>query len=390
MASSRKRNNSYQIRVSDGCDVNGKSIYRTKSWTPEKGMTEKQIQKELKRQEVLFEEECRSGQIAHSTIKFQEFAEQWFEEHAALTLKTLTIRNYKLASKRIYKAIGHLRIDKITPKHIQKFILDHHAEDSKDKLAPKTIKNHVSFASTVFEYAVKMQVIRDNPCKRVSLPTVQQAEKDVYTLEEAQQMLDLLGQEDEKNLKYVVFFTMALFTGFRRGELLGLEWKDIDFQYGTITVRRTSNWTKEKGTYTDTPKTKTSYRTLKLPDEIIRLLIRYQAWQNKYKGELGDKWIENDRLFTTWNGNPMSTNTPHRFYEDFCKRTGMRYCDIHSMRHLNASMLIFSGIDVKTVQAALGHSLPSTTLNIYSHYFQTTQARAMEAITNCVDFKVVS
>ena len=122
MAAIRKRGNSYQIRVSCGYNTSGEQVTRTKTWTPEKDMTPKQIKKELNRQAMLFEEECNSG-CQTVTMKFQSFAESWFKEYAEIKLKTQTIRNYHNCEKKVYKAIGHLRMDKITTRNIQMFIV---------------------------------------------------------------------------------------------------------------------------------------------------------------------------------------------------------------------------------------------------------------------------
>ncbi len=117
MATIRKRGNSYQIRVSCGYDTSGNQVEQSMTWKPDKNMTEKQIQKELNRQAVMFEEACMKGQIV-SPIKFEDFARQWFTEYAELKLKAQTIRGYHYLEPRIYKAIGHMRMDKITPRHI--------------------------------------------------------------------------------------------------------------------------------------------------------------------------------------------------------------------------------------------------------------------------------
>ncbi len=119
MATIRKRGNSYQIRVSCGYDTSGNHVEQSMTWKPDKNMTEKQIQKELNRQSVMFEQACASGQVA-TTMKFQDFAEQWFKEYAEFKLKTQTIRCYRWASKRTYKEIGHLRMNKITTRTIQR------------------------------------------------------------------------------------------------------------------------------------------------------------------------------------------------------------------------------------------------------------------------------
>lgn len=387
MATIRKRGNSYQIRVSCGYDTNGNQVERSMTWKPEPKMTEKQIQKELNRQAVMFEEACSKGQV-NTAMKFQDFAENWFKEYAEIKLKAQTIRCYRYFTDRVYKAIGHMRMDKITTRTIQHFITQlidtKKCDNSGNNLSPKTIKNYISFVSSVFDFAVKQQLVSSNPCRNVSLPTLIQKERRVYTMEEIQQILELLENEKDEYYQFVMFFQIAIFTGLRKGEILGLEWKDFDFESCLMDVRRNSLWTKEKGIYTDTPKTKGSIRMLKIPSELAVQLLEYKAYQDNYKASLGNKWIENDRLFTKADGSPMSVRAPRRFLENFCKKYNLRYCNIHSFRHFNASVMIMNGVDVKTVQACLGHNDANTTLNIYAHSFQEAQARAMSSVADCI------
>ena len=382
------RNDTYKITVSCGYDTTGKQIRRHMTWKPAPNMTKKQIEKELQRQAVLFEEQCQ-GLAASANIKFETFAEQWFEEYANVKLKERTKQRYKSLCPRTYAAIGHLRLDKITTRQIQAF-MNNLGENGINQrtgggLSPKTIRHYHSFISTVLDYAIHMGMLNNNPCRRVILPPMEQVERDCYTLEEAQQFLDLLQNEP---VKWLAFFTLAIYGGFRRGEILGLEWKDIDFKTGLIHICRTSLYTKEKGTYTDTPKTKGSVRTIKLPLCVMDVLKRHRAEQNMERLRMGDQWHNHDRLFTQLNGEPLGASAPYAWLQKFCKRTGMRFVGIHSFRHLNASLLINSGVDVRTVSASLGHSNTSTTLNIYAHTFAEAQANASEAVANALDFKV--
>lgn len=103
----------------------------------------------------------------------------------------------------------------------------------------------------------------------------------------------------------------------------------------------------------------------------------------------GDQWIDTDRLFVSWNGKPINPNTPYSWLDRFCKRTRIRRAKsaIHSFRHLNASLLITNGVDVKTVSNALGHSQVSTTTNIYAHTIAKVQAEASEAIAKALPLK---
>lgn len=387
MATIRKRGNSYQIRVSCGYDTSGNQVVQTMTWKPADGMNKKQIEKELQKQAILFEDKCMKGQVT-ANIKFQDFAEQWFEEYSKLNLRNTSYERMKQLTVRVYPAIGHLRLDKITSRHIQQFINDLALNGKSLKngrpLSRKTAVHHLSFISDVFSYAVKMEMFTDNPCKRVTVPKGEKKEKDIYTLEEVAQLFQLL---ETAPLKYRTFFTLAIYSGFRRGEMLGLEWKDIDWKHNVISVRRTSNYTASKGIYTDTTKTKKSQRSLKFPQSVIDLLREYKAEQDEEREKLDTKWQDYDRLFVKWDGRPMNNNTPYFWLKEFCEENNFRFCDIHSLRHFYASALINEGVDAATVSGALGHSTITTTTSIYCHVFNQAQARAGDAIASVLDFK---
>lgn len=386
MASIRKKNNSYEIRVSCGYDINGKQKFQQMTWKPEAGMTTKQIEKEVNRQAVLFEEKCLKGQVT-ANIKFEEFAEQWFEEYAKLNLRSTSYERMRKLTPRVYPALGHLRLDKITGRHIQQFINDLILNGKNmrtgEPLSRKTVVHHLSLISDVLSYAVKMDVLNDNPCRKVTIPKGEKKEKNIYTLEELEQLLTLL---ETAPLKYRLFFTLLLYTGFRRGEMMGLEWKDIDFENNVISVRRTSNYTKERGIYTDTTKTKSSQRSRKYPQLVFDLLKSYKTEQDEERLKFGNKWIESDRIFVQADGRAMNNNSPYLWLHRFCEKNNMRFCDIHSFRHAHASILIQSGVDVATVSADLGHTNSGTTLGIYTHEFQEAQARTSDIIANALDF----
>ena len=387
MATIRKRGNSYQIRVSCGYDTSGNQVVQTMTWKPADGMNKKQIEKELQKQAILFEDKCMEGQVT-ANIKFQDSAEQWFEEYAKLNLRNTSYERMKQLTVRVYPAIGHLRLDKITSRHIQQFINDLALNGKSLKngrpLSRKTAVHHLSFISDVFSYAVKMEMLTDNPCKRVTVPKGEKKEKDIYTLEEVAQLFQLL---ETAPLKYRTFFTLAIYSGFRRGEMLGLEWKEVDWEHNVISVRRTSNYTASKGIYTDTTKTKKSQRSLKFPQSVMDLLREYKAEQDEERIKLGTKWQDYDRLFVKWDGRPMNNNTPYFWLKEFCEENNFRFCDIHSLRHFYASALINEGVDAATVSGALGHSTITTTTSIYCHVFNQAQARAGDAIASVLDFK---
>ncbi|GHU90501.1 site-specific integrase [Clostridia bacterium] len=385
MANITKRNNSYRFRVSNGYSVDGKQRFATKTWVVPEGMSDCRAEKEAARQAVLFEEEVKGG-ASTSAIKFQTFMDEWFRDYAELSLKEETLKSYRSNRRRLGEEFGHLRLDRITTRDIQRFVGKLSSAPRNDGkagiLAPKTIKHHVTMLSSIFSYAVKMQIVLRNPCVNITYPRRHEKPREMLTLPEVQLLLTLLRKEND--LMFPTYLTLAMYTGLRRGELAGLEWKDINLDVGLLSVRRAAYYSTAKGYYTDTPKSKTSLRTLKLSADVLPLLRRYKAQQAATAATLCNKWHDTDRLFTAWDGGNMYSNAAEEFYKKFCKQHGLRVVTLHSFRHLNASLLINAGLDVKVVQSALGHSSAMTTLNTYAHEFQTAAARASEAVSTAI------
>ena len=191
----------------------------------------------------------------------------------------------------------------------------------------------------------------------------------------------------KKSFKYRVFFTLVTYTGMRRGEMLGLEWHDINFDTGVIHIQRTSNYTKASGIYTDDTKTKGSNRFVKVTLDMLDMLSGFRKAQQIESENVGDNWHESDRLFVKWDGRPMNPQTPYGWLKEICEQHDFPFHVIHQFRHLYASFLIGAGNDVATVSGSLGHNNQVTTLSIYSHMFKEFQAKACDAVVNALSFK---
>lgn len=384
MANIRKRGNSYQIRVGVGYKPDGTQISRSMTWSPAPGMSERQIEKELNRQAVIFEEECRS-RSAGGMVKFEIFAEEWFSEYAKPNLRNTTFNFLYHQRLRVYRAIGDTSMEKITVRQLQEFInslsKDGANEVNGKPLSPKTVRHVLSLVSDIFAYAVRMGIVRENPCVRVVLPKLVRKEKKIYTVEETVRLMELLRKEP---VKYRAFFFLLIYSGCRRGELLGLEWRDVDFANCLISIRRTSCYTPDRGTYTDTTKTEQSKRTLKLPQEVMDILCELRDFQLRQADIFGDKWVESGRLFTKETGEPQHPNTSYHWLEKFCARNGLPFYGLHSFRHLFASLLVGNGVDIVTVSGVLGHSAVSTTSNIYCHMLEDARVRASDTVASAL------
>lgn len=252
------------------------------------------------------------------------------------------------------------------------------------KLSAKTIRGYHGFLSTVFSYAVKIGEIAVNPCNNCTLPKVNAIEHKILTIEETQKFLQLLDEHAE--LKYRAFFNLAIYGGFRRGEILALTWKDIDFENNVVHINRAVHWNKSKGYYYTDPKTAKSKRTVRISDRVLLILKQLKNEQLSAALNYGDYWNNiQDLLFTTDKGAQMSMSTPYTFLKKFCEQYDLPRVSVHSMRHLNATLLINSGANPKTVQALLGHSTAVTTMSIYAHEIQSAEAAASNALAALLD-----
>lgn len=192
-------------------------------------------------------------------------------------------------------------------------------------------------------------------------------------------MLNLLENEP---IQYRTMLTVLLFTGLRRGELLGLEWQDINFEDKTITVERSSLCTKEKGIFTDTTKNETSKRTLETSDSVFILLRQYKAWQTEQRLMQGDQWQNSSRLFTSVNGKPMHPDVLTNWFSSFIKKNDLPNVHIHSMRHTHASFLIAEGVPITTVAKQLGHANSYTTMLTYAHAVDNRERIVAQTMDN--------
>ena len=411
---SRKGEISYLFRVSLGYDANGQRIVRSMTWKPEKGMSPKKVEREVNRQAVLFEERANAEYIEELTCKteqreqeeddleyekshttFKELAKEWLAlQEIGGDLKNSSYVRMKGCQKRTYDAIGDVLVTKLSYRKIQSFITslgkkkaDESAETEntenespKQGLSRKTQKHYGTFISDVMRYAIKCKLIDENPCEKIVYGKDDHKEKVIYTLDEVKRMLAVIDQKAPTN--YKLYYHLLAYCGMRRGEALGIEYKDIDVENSLLILRRTSNYHVGFGVYTDTLKNDPSYRTLYLQPKLIDMVKQLKAEQKIQAKKCGDQWHESDRLFVNWCGRPANPNYQYAWLKKFCKKENLPFHGLHSFRHFVATQALANGVDVKSVSAMLGHSQTSTTLNIYTHAVQPANEKALNKVAD--------
>lgn len=403
---SKKGEISYSIRVSLGYR-DGQQIIKSMTYKPGKGMSPKTIQKELNRQAVLFEEKAKQDyaiqlqreaeqaeqeidEIEYSkrNMTFEELGREWIQlQEESKTLKNSSILKMKGCQSRTYAAIGTVLVSKLTYRKIQAFISSLAKEGMNQKtgggLSEKTQKHYLTFISDVMLYAKKCGIVVDNPCRDITFTKSKKKEKAVYSLDEARKLLAVI--DEKAPLNYKLFFNLLAFCGIRRGEALGLEFKDINFDTSVLSISRTSNYHPGYGVYTDSPKTDSSNRSLYIQTKILGMIEQLQQEHKQQAKTIGDLWTENDRLFVRWNGLPLHPSTPYKWLRRFCEDENIPFKGLHSFRHFVASQALAHGVDVKAVSSMLGHSQTSTTLNIYAHAIQETNERALNSVAGLLE-----
>lgn len=254
--------------------------------------------------------------------------------------------------------------------------------DESQTLSGKTILHYHRLISVILQTAVEWQYIPSNPAERVKPPKVEHQEAQYLDDKQALRLLELLNSQP---IYYKTAIEVLLFTGMRRGELLGLEWSDIDFEKQTITIQRSLQYLPEMGVFTDETKTKSSHRVIKVPSSALTSLRHYRAWQQMTFIRNGKLWEESSHVFVTQNGTPMHPDTLTGWFKDFIKTTDLPQIHIHSLRHTNATLQIANGVSVTTVAGILGHSNANTTTKVYAHAIQSAAAASAEMMDNLLN-----
>lgn len=450
MATIQKRKNSYLISVSCGYDMIGKQIRKTMTYTPDKGLTEKQIDKEVQRQAVLFEERCLKGQVLDENMRFSEFAALWFEDRKN-DLRPRTFARYKSMLPRINTAIGHIKLCRLQPPHLRAFYanlaeggvrqdtkytcrisIDEYLaahnlttaelcrrsgisnttmisirkgnnvnQNNAEKLAAAldlplselfdiaggpqkalsgtTIQHYHRLISVILHTAVEWGILFANPCDRTQTPKADTKEAKYIDETQANTLLQALESADETHRSII---RLLLFTGMRRGEILGLRWSDVDFSKGTLHICRTLAFLPDRGLFVDKTKNKSSEREIRLSQIALADLKAHKLAQLEYRLSVGSHWKgREDYIFTNDAGEPLLPDSVSSWFAKFMKNhPELPSVTLHSLRHTNATLQIAAGVPITTVAKRLGHSNAATTGRIYAHAIQSADDNAAEKL----------
>jgi len=374
---------SYSIRVFRGRDANGKQL---KPWTATFEVlptwTEKSARKKAEAYAATFEKSCLEGMASDSRITFSKYGKDVLAlRENRQTLKHGSLVFYRAAAARVDPFIGSLKLKDIRPEHLNKLyteLLKPDAETGK-ALSAATVRGCHHYISMVFSQAVREGLIAISPASRVELPKVSKKEPEYFQPDQIAAIMEALETEP---LKWKTLLHTMMVTGCRRGEVLGLAWKDVDFEAKQIHVRQSVLYRADRGIYIDTPKTASGDRRISIPEETVSLLRQYRTWQLEERLRLGAFYQDQGLIFSQDNGSPMHPDSVTTWCDRFSKRHNLPHIHPHSFRHSAASFLVYGGADLASIAHRLGHAQVSTTMDIYSHAIAQADERNADILAN--------
>ena len=384
----KRGKNSYRLTVSEGFDLNGNPMIHRKTVHGSK--------KDAKVELAKFVTEVQNGLVVDGkSLRFSEFTEIWKRDYGSKELAPTTYKRYcRMLETRLLPYFGHFYINKIRPTDIMKFydLLEkdtqlvrkrgNNGAKTKKPLSGKTILEHHRLLRAMLHKAVYWQLIVANPAERVQAPKARKPKRRSYDDEQTKILLENLEKLSIEETKYKVAIILTVFTGVRLGELMGLEWQDVDFKNGIISINRSSQYLSDMGVFTKTPKTESSIREIAIPEFIISLLEEYKLWYEEQKSIYGELWTNSDRLFVQADGKPMHPSSISKWFVRYVSTIGLPVINFHGLRHTNASLLVAQNVDIAVVSARLGHAQISTTLDFYVHPLLSHNRKAGYALEN--------
>jgi len=312
----------------------------------------------------------RNEEKAVCNLTVPELIDRYIEAKKRELRESTVDKAHRILNKYV-RGLDH-RISKLTVPYLTEW----KAGIDNLNLAYKTKRNIFNAFSGVLTWAVKMEYIKENPLKKVGnfRNAYDQKQKiRFYTPQEyltyASAAREIAAENDFYD--FYVFFSIAYYTGARKGEIHALKWTDI--KDGSIEITKSLNQKLKGSDRITPPKNKSSNRKIKLPDPLLDILNEHYARGKKYKGF-------NDSFYVCGGIKPLRDSSLSKMNFEIAKRAGLHHIRIHDFRHSHASLLANSGVNILEISRRLGHSDISQTLNTYSHFYPAEEDRAVEVL----------
>lgn len=386
----RRRGNKWQISVEKGVDPLTGERQRVYQTIPDsEHMTKTEAEKEMAKLVVELE---YGTYIEPENMKLGEFLLMWLEDECEPNLAPRSYERYEeIMKKHIIPAMGGIPLQKLKPMHVQTYqskkLKSGRIDGKPGGLSNKSVRMHMHLLSQALKYAVGLQILKNNPCQHVKAPKVKKPKVNYLEEKEVNKLLKHIKQNG-KNWDYI-FFSLAVHTGMRRGELLGLSWDDIDFKNSKIYIRDTLQRIRGKGLLLkEYPKTESSRRSIDISDKLVKLIKKHKKKQSEERLKYDGEYQDNNMVFGNKNGSYVNPGSMTRRFNRYLEAAKVKKIRFHDLRHTHASLLLKAGEQPKVVQERLGHITIVTTQDLYSHLFPSMQKEAAKKMENIIDIEL--
>lgn len=299
--------------------------------------------------------------------KVKDYLAWWLADVVSARCSAKTLRTYSdVVRLHIEPELGKYEVGKLTAQHVQSLMRN----KERAGLSTRTVGHIRGTLRTALNDAVRMGVVDRNVAALTDPPRRETIEREPFTVEEAKALLAATASD-----RIGALYRLAITLGLRRGELLGLQWRDIDLEAGTLRVARTLGRVGGEIVVKE-PKTDRSRRTLSLGASNVTALRKHKDEQAFERKKAGSLWRETGHVFTTVIGTPIDPDNLTKLFKSQLTAAGLRDQRFHDLRHAAATLMLRDGLPVHEVSAVLGHSQTSTTLNVYSHVLPGANERA--------------
>ena len=327
------------------------------------------------------EYEEKTFNAKNSKYTFQQIYELFLVEHKNTVKSGTYATTVRYAKLHILPKIANKRIDSFTVLDCQKLV-NQWAEYFNSAKYPKGI------AQQVFDYAIKMNIITDNPMRKVKLPKRKETINEVnkfYNTDELKHFFDCV--KDYGNMKYLAFFRLLAFTGMRKGEALALNWSDIDFNKKQVHITKGVVLDENEIPIISTTKTKKSVRTVSLDDESLATLKKWKLEQAKELMSIGINSMNKHQLLFTYDANKLyRPSYSNCWLEQIIKKYNLKKITMHGFRHSHCSLLFEMETPIQVVQERLGHTNIKTTMDIYTHVTEKQRDKVADNFAKHIGF----
>jgi len=309
--------------------------------------------------------------------RLNEFLLEWLKAVSLSSTKSTHLTYTWTTRRRITPYIGNVKLMDLRPDRIQRFY--HHLQE-------KGVSNHAVHVThktlrAAMNHAVKLGLLAKNPCSGTIPPKPEQVEMKFY---DDQQVKILLKTALAIGDRFHPLYYIAIHTGMRISELLGLKWEDIDWNLKTLKVKRQIKHFKgESYTFTEV-KSRSGIRTIRLGQQALEVLKEHKKEQKFLISSVGEDWVDLDLVFPSNIGTPVTGSNLRRAFRRLLKASGLPKIRFHDLRHTAASLMLNHGIPVLIVSKRLGHSKPSITIDVYGHLIPSQQEEAAQLMDNLI------